>query len=311
MNAEQKYVEDVTSITLSKNDNGTPLKTLLTSNHGFTPIGTNTNKFSGCFDGNNNCIYNMYINEYETKYLGFFGFVYSDFEEAYIKNIKIYGKINTTNSNQKVSGIVGYASNMDNCYTIENCDSYVNIKAKNVKGGLYAGGIAGVVYGNVINCNYYGEMSIERTEEQIADPMTIGGLVGFLSYSFGSINGDTCMDNCVNYGKIYIDDKSGILPVYSLNDLTVGGLTGYINENTAKNCTNNGEIKISTINCGINIGGITGETLGGDNPPKIEKCINKGNMNTSSTNKKINIGGIVGINAISENATLIECLNNG
>lgn len=100
----------------------------------FTPIGTNTNKFTGVLEGLGHDIYGLTINMPDADNVGLFGVIG---DNAAIRNLNLIGGAIVGNSN--VGGVVGYAKDSA---TIEN----VNNSAR-VLGVDNVGGIVGTVYG--------------------------------------------------------------------------------------------------------------------------------------------------------------------
>ena len=72
-NAPKTKVSETTTRIITEDENGTELKTFLTSGTGFNPIGNGTNYFSGVFDGNGKVIKNIYINRPDENHVGLFG----------------------------------------------------------------------------------------------------------------------------------------------------------------------------------------------------------------------------------------------
>jgi len=87
------------------------------------PIGTETNRFTGIFDGNGNTITNMNIMECDNEYVGLFGY-----STGTIKNLSVSGTISLNESQvEGVGAIVGYnAGIIDNCHNEVIIDSTIN-----------------------------------------------------------------------------------------------------------------------------------------------------------------------------------------
>ncbi|MCD4819546.1 MAG: hypothetical protein K8S23_12730 [Candidatus Cloacimonetes bacterium] len=82
---------------------------------GFSPIGiSQSNDFSGSYNGNDHTIDWLYINRYSNYYQGLFGFTHSaTIENLGITNVIVCG-------DRYVGGLVGYNfvnSNINNCYS--------------------------------------------------------------------------------------------------------------------------------------------------------------------------------------------------
>ena len=137
---------------------------------GFQPIASNKKRgYLGTFDGQYHAIRNLKI-EYLEKYVGLFGYVGNENEQAYIKNLAvldcdIIGK-------QNVGGIAGV------CYgTVLNCIVTGTVEVdQNASNAHTAGGIAGKVkegegpiIGHVENC---------YTDCTMIAPYDVGGIAG-------------------------------------------------------------------------------------------------------------------------------------
>ncbi len=138
--------------------------------------GTNglNNPFRGVFDGCGHRIYNLNISE-TTERSGFFGYI----SVAQIRNIGIEsGKVFSTG--WAVGTLVGVATSES---IVENCYSKADLIGN--YGGM--GGILGATWNvcTVRNCYYTGDISCTRTSGTPGAPITIGGIVGFVSASYG------------------------------------------------------------------------------------------------------------------------------
>ena len=79
--------------------------------YGFEPIGTNTNKFTGIYDGQGHTISNLYINRPATDYIGLFGAINGEVSNLGLVDADITG-------DSRVGGLCGYNSDTG---TITNC----------------------------------------------------------------------------------------------------------------------------------------------------------------------------------------------
>lgn len=220
------------------------------------PIGTDTKRFKGTFNGNDKTIKNLYINTTGNNQ-GLFGVV----DNATISHLKIdaeskiTGKDNVAGivsnlkgnnatikycinnakivGNSNVGGILGYT---DAGKEILNCGNTGNISST----GIYIGGILGCGYaGNSINIlQCYNTGSINSTGKASNNNVCVGGIAGIHNYGTGSI------ENCYNTGTLNV--------LYN----HVGGITGNEDKSSGyvKNCYNVGNI-ICTRNYVGSIGG--------------------------------------------------------
>ena len=144
--------------------------TLASDTSGFrnwTPIGNQTCKYNGHFDGQGHTINGLYMNDTSLSYGGLFGYAESDsvIERVGIDDSYFYG-------NQYIGGICGYGNGkIENCYSlyaITKGSSYVggvtgynNVSVKNcysagiVQGTNYVGGVSGSKGTNAVFTNCY------------------------------------------------------------------------------------------------------------------------------------------------------------
>ena len=168
----------------------------------WTPIGNESNKYIGTFNGNGKIIRNLYINATSDK-TGFFGYATDGsiknitFDNAKVKSIDFYTGI-----------LAGYAGScfIENIKTLANCS---------VKSYTYTGGIAGNACGNISNCENHA--MVEGTDG-------VGGFAGRYDSSNKSIT------SCANYGAITGADSE------------VGGMVGQFISGTIQNSANYGDI---------------------------------------------------------------------
>ena len=289
----------------------------------FTPIGTETNRFQGNFNGDNHSISNLYINNSINDNIGLFGVV----ENANINNTTLNGKIESRIV-ANIGGLVG--------------TSYGNIIIKNI--------INNITIITTSNNNFMGGL-IGNAEE--------GFLTVIKSVNYGSINGShyvggligqtkvpTIMEDCYNDGKVIVENKIG--------SNSIGGIIGVAkNKIELKNCFNDAEIsdnvnyvypsyveynytgglvgqlavidltKISVISFSYNAktGIINGMMSGGligliSNQTKIiiDKCYNMGDVVASNgiiQGYNNRIGGLVGYNSVLGYLYILNSYNMG
>ena len=170
-----------------------------TGNGGWTPIGDNTHRFMGSFDGGGNQITGLTINRPETDFQGLFGYVGSD---GLVEQLGVAG-VNVTGATY-VGGVTGYVGNGG---TVQNCYS-----TGSITGVAYVGGVAGQVSGTVQNC---------YATSSVSGRYYAGGVAG---YVLGTV------ESCYSTGSISDIIVTGGASV-------VGGVAGYILEGgTVENC---------------------------------------------------------------------------
>jgi len=152
--------------------------------------------FAGSFNGNNNTISNLFINDSGGHGLGLFHIINNGDSEDYpdddaigiVKNLGLTD-INITGNGSSVGGIVGVSyGNISECYTTGVVDGWSDV-----------GGLVGVVYtGNITNC--YSRADITGT---VANS-EIGGLLGDW-FDLFPIN----VTNCYSTGLVTTTSLSG------------------------------------------------------------------------------------------------------
>jgi len=215
-NANTVYYKLTNHIDLSAYD---AVNTEFNGGEGWIPIGNNTNRFQGQFDGNKHTVSGLYINR-TGDLTGLFGYV----AEGTVQNL---GVVNAeVKGENSVGGVAGYVDSgtVQNCYftgsingttevggmagfisnsTVQNC--YVT---GSVTGTIEVGGIAGFIFNSTVqNCHVTG--SINGTTE-------VGGVAGYVAPS-------GIVQNCYATGSV------------TGNDL-VGGVAGYVENSTVQNC---------------------------------------------------------------------------
>ena len=256
----------------------------------WTPIGNESNAYSGKFDGQEYTLSGLYLVETEESHLGLFGYIGNDgsVSNVNVSNVHLEGY-------KYVGAICGYLSQG----TITNCNASIG---KIDSWTHYAGGICGYVKsGTISNC--FNSCFLD------AKYQSVGGICG---YNKGTI------DNCRNSADINIDE-----PYY------VGGVCGY-NEGTIKNSFNNSVRIASSGQyvggvCGLNtfyiincknkasvsadqgyVGGVCGKSLYG----QIIDCYNDGEvyiMKVEETSEEYDyIGGVCGY---AEDTRFENCYN--
>lgn len=282
----------------------------------------NGTPFSGVFDGGNHTIDNFKItllkaDNTTAACTGFFGIV----QEGTVKNLKVGDKatilVEGGTDMSRLGSIVGYLFNG----TIENCESSASvsftagtnnkrnigggivgmaldnkggktiikncifrgtvtaqnggISTQNGAGGLHAAGIAGFTdiasgtegYVNVLDCTNYGTISGEATR--------MSGIVA-------SLNNNTYMENCVNYGSITDKDTK------ASNSRPSGIASAMAGNCTLKDCVNYGDVTFAvdetaiakSASCHGYAAGICGQL----NQPTalIDGCKNYGTIRSDS-----------------------------
>lgn len=181
------------------------------NNSGWTPIGTEENPFTGCYDGDRYYLELDIYNEFNRA--GFFGVT----SVAVLKNInlEIYHDLY---EDGYAGGLVGHAigGSITDCY----CELLSF-------GKDYFGGLVGVSSSTITNCGTYGKIRTQISDHPVE---YVGGIVG------------------MNDGIILNSIVGQNLPIIRLQPQhgTAGGIAG-VNTGTIQNCVYANDIYDNTI----------------------------------------------------------------
>ena len=241
----------------------------------WTPIGTNTDPFTGTFDGNNKTISGLYIDG-NTSNVGLFGCVGKSstatgtvqkvtLADSYVRGNEFVGGIcgwnnggtlqdchnaGTVSGTTNVGGVCGRNFDEDNSSTIQKCDNSGTVSA-----GFYVGGVCGVNnYGSTLK-NSYNTGKVSCTNENV------GGVCG--------LNDASTVQGCYNTGTV-----SGAVNVGGVCGLNIGG-------GTVQECYNTG-----TVSGTRNVGGVCGMN---SSRGTAQGCYNTGKVSGNSYS-----GGVCG-----------------
>ena len=269
-----KLMDDITINSNVLNENGE-----LNTGANFTPwtlIGTNTNPFTGTFNGNNKTISGLYYNNSGESDVGLFGCVGVNgkvinvtLADSYVSGKSYVGGIcgsnmggtlqgchntGTVSGNSWVGGVCGYNGGRNGSPTIQKCDN-----SGTVSGNSWVGGVCGSNSGTLQESYNTGEVS--------GTTQNVGGVCG---YNFES----GILQECYNNGNVTGTGNC------------VGGVCGQNNSSTVKGCYNTGEV---TGN--YPVGSVCGWNGGGT----VEKC-----YYLAGTSAKAVGGGNEGVNCASK-----------
>ena len=224
-----------------------------------TPIGnTKDNAFKGKFDGLDNSIFGLRIDNSDNKYAatGLFGFT----DGAIMGNVTLIAGndgVSIQGGDADTGAFIGHAVNT----TVKGVNSTLKVSGKNNVGGIigYAEGNRKLTYnfadaaGSVQPDSRSSELSNLTNTGNVSGVTNVGGLVGYMNG--GKLSNDE--ENRVQYkgsynlGKITGIDKGSN---YSYN---IGGMIGKA-ENATVGGTKNTLINYNTVEGGYNVGGIVG-----------------------------------------------------
>jgi hypothetical protein len=193
-----------------------------------TPVGNNTNAFTGSFEGNRHVLSNAVVNG--SDYVGLFGCIKNHSE---IKNLGV-SNISVTATGTHAGGLAGYIeySSISDCFSTGNISgsfivgglagytystTLTNCYAAGVVTGRYdnTGGFAGRTYSSIVSGCY--------ADAVVTGNQYAGGLIGLADrttihdcYTRGSVSGDNCIGGLV--GNIYTND--GISNCYTISSVS-------------------------------------------------------------------------------------------
>ena len=223
----------------------------------WTPIGDQSNPFTGYFDGNNHTISNLTIKK-SVNYKGLFGYA----NGTTFKNVQLRN-VNTTYYNNYTGALVGYLINGN----VTDC----NVEDGRINVGHYSGGLCGYVSGTMSNC--YSKIDV------YGNNIHVGGLVGYLfgtGYNLYSTGIVSCGSGTTNSGD------------------GVGGLIGAL-QGSLYNSYSSSEVYSGSS--GQNVGGLIGQLTCNNSilTYNVEKCYATGNVRSSRNSTPNYVGGLIGL----------------
>lgn len=251
---------------------------------GWIPIGNNTDKFMGQFDGNGKKISGLNINR-NTHYQGLFGYAESSqIINLGLENVSIAGGHNC-------GGLIGYLSTGS---LINYC--YVH---GTVQGAFYTGGLAGYSRSTLRNCH---------TSGSVTGSLYTGGLVGYFSNVSAIISG--CHSNATVYGGSTSGGLIGYCRGSVLKSFATGSVTGTSETGgLIGNATTGSSVETSYALGNISLSGSNGGGLIGKiyYDTRIANCYSRGNL-TRTGGVNAAMGGFCGLN---DNSKILNCFSTG
>lgn len=269
------------------------------SGKGWEPIGetdgdgySDTEYFSGSYNGNGYTISNLYVNRPEMGRTGLFGYVVLPFASTNsitnvnLQNVNIIGSISA-------GGLIGEIVNGN----ITNC----TVDDVSIRGAENIGGLIGKSTASNINRNVVSTIMIGMVQSS-QKGFCVGGLVGFSEYttiSYSKTSGYAVIGwreigGLVGYQKGGVVEKSLSLVSYvegkpnysgessSAEMTTVGGLIGSVSDSTIQECYSESDVTGYLL-----VGGLIGYSSGRN--LIIQNSFTTGNVNSVGTK-----GGLVG-----------------
>ena len=221
-----------------------------------TPIGnTAGNAFKGKFDGLDNSIFGLSINNSDNKYAatGLFGFT----DGAIMGNVTLIAGndgVSIQGGDKDTGAFIGHAVNT----TVKGVNSTLKVSGKNNVGGIigYAEDDTGRTYsfadasGSVQPDSRSSELSNLTNTGNVSGFSNVGGLVGYMEG--GKLSNDE--ENRVQYKGSY---NLGKITGIDNGSNNIGGMIGKA-ENATVGGTKNTLINYNTVEGGYNVGGIVG-----------------------------------------------------
>lgn len=224
-----------------------------------TPIGaTKDNAFKGKFDGLDNSIFGLSINNSDNKYAatGLFGFT----DGAIMGNVTLIAGndgVSIQGGATDTGAFIGHAVNT----TVKGVNSTLKVSGKNNVGGIigYAKDDTGRTYsvadaaGSVQPDSRSSELSNLTNTGNVSGVSNVGGLVGYMNG--GKLSNDE--ENRVQYKGSY---NLGKITGIDNGSNNIGGMIGKA-VNATVGGTKNTLINYNTVEGGYNVGGIVGSAV--------------------------------------------------
>lgn len=242
------------------------------------PIGygnASSKAFSGYFDGNNQVITGLYVDERENNVCaGLFGVVVAVSDETVLKNFCIENATiyagNSTDASASpdiygAGGLIGDASRAH----VSDCSADVTVTGRCISGGF----IGNVFQGSYKNCTAKGSVS---------GGWSTGGFAGCVFESDASVE----IEHCASYGNV------------EANNWNTGGFVGYLEKGKIRNSVSYGNVKSTVAGWEPKTGGFSGTNTKGN----IQNCNAAGTV--TGSHPTIAPGGFIGYD---NNGTTAGC----
>ena len=242
------------------------------------PIGygnASSKAFSGYFDGNNQVITGLYVDERGNNVCaGLFGVVVAVSDETVLKNFCIKNATiyagNSTDAKASpdiygAGGLIGDASRAH----VSDCSADVTVTGRCISGGF----IGNVFQGSYKNCTAKGSVS---------GGWSTGGFAGCVFESDASVE----IEHCASYGNV------------EANNWDAGGFVGYLEKGKIRNSVSYGNVKSTVAGWEPKTGGFSGTNTEGN----IQNCNAAGTV--TGSHPTIAPGGFIGYD---NNGTTAGC----
>ena len=207
-----------------KTDINITLDTDLTLTGEWTPIGTESQPYTGTFNGKDKTITGLTVNQEGTNYVGLIGYLGSG---GKVHNVVLEG-VQITSDNR--SGYAGGVAGNSFGGTLENCSV-----SGSVSGSFSVGGVVGSQWGgSITGCN---------------SSATVKGVI-FAGGIAGETNSGASLTGCYATGDVTVENDG-------TNNSHAGGVVGYNGGGTLTACYATGSVTGSGSGT-IYVGGVTG-----------------------------------------------------
>ena len=312
--AEQlaKLAEEVNSGVYGKTHSGEYFKLTAPidlSGKRWVPIGygnESSHSFSGYFDGNNQVITGLYVDERGNGVCaGLFGNVAAISDEPVLKNIRIENATiyagDSPDSSAHTYGAGVLAGNLTilggsrvSCIGVENCQGTGKVDSEMRAGGL----LGSASYANVSGCSadvtvtgtrvsggfigdiFLGSYKNCTAEGSVSGGWATGGFAGSVSGYGASVE----IEHCASHGDV------------TANDWNTGGFVGYLEEGKISDSVSYGNVTNTLVNAKPKTGGFSGTNTYGN----IQNCSAAGIV--TGSNPTIAPGGFIGYDDVGTTA---------
>lgn len=169
----------------------------------------------------------------------------------------VYNSVDPVENHYRTQQVGGIAGEIAEGGAVSNCNNYAQVTFNQYSGNgdvsryLYAGGIAGQIYGDLSYCTMYG--SLENRSSCLQQ--YIGGVVG-------NVQAKASVHNCANEGADIAAGTAGN-SYYQARNNNIGGVIGATFSTDLSNLTNKAELLCSRMNsknsATLSMGGIIGK----------------------------------------------------
>ena len=275
----------------------------------WVPIGygnESSHSFSGYFDGNNQVITGLYVDERGNGVCaGLFGNVAAISDEPVLKNIRIENATiyagDSPDSSAHTYGAGVLAGNLTilggsrvSCIGVENCQGTGKVDSEMRAGGL----LGSASYANVSGCSadvtvtgtrvsggfigdiFLGSYKNCTAEGSVSGGWATGGFAGSVSGYGASVE----IEHCASHGDV------------TANDWNTGGFVGYLEEGKISDSVSYGNVTNTLVNAKPKTGGFSGTNTYGN----IQNCSAAGIV--TGSNPTIAPGGFIGYDDVGTTA---------